>query len=607
MASRKFAALAALNILVLSACGGGGGGGGQTTRPEPVASVSIATRSVTASATYADYAPSRSITVTAANVPDTGLYVGVEAGTAGLASADLQPTSETTASLSLQFRSPIDLEVGTVTDQVTVYVCFDDQCDRQVSGSPMTVSVSYTVSAPMTAALVTPALEATGTLQDMSAPQRSTMISLNHTGAIPPSVLTDTTYASIDYVSALFSSPISTQVTVNFRHPANMGVGVYSENVALRVCYDAACRREVTGSPLALHTTYTVASVIPPEPNVTTLPYLTRTTLPHDVIDAEYSASLDAIVMVSAKPTSSLYVYDTATGTESEVRLNRVPTAVGISPDGNTAAVGHDALITIVDLTTAGQAGAPAPVVLNLSADAFDVVLDGHGFVHAVPRVDQWVEMHSVEIATNTESLGTGILRAGSHMKLHPSGESVYTADNGLSPSDIAKFDIRSGSAQGLYDSPYHGDYAMCGDLWLKQDGAVIYTKCGNTFRTSTVRNDDMVYNGRLQLSDSTTYGYQIDSLSQSDATDEIALLEADWYSCTIANRDCYTHLNLYESDFLNRTAVYGLAPIDLDGSTYSQRGLFVFHSADGSHRYLISRLWQFAGNDQPYYLTVQQ
>src|SRR4030095_14551802 len=84
MAFQRFAALAALNILVLSACGGGGGGG-EAISAAPEASVSIATRSVTVSATYADYAPSRSITVTAANVPDTGLYVGVDAGTAGLA------------------------------------------------------------------------------------------------------------------------------------------------------------------------------------------------------------------------------------------------------------------------------------------------------------------------------------------------------------------------------------------------------------------------------------------------------------------------------------------------------------------------------------------
>jgi chitinase len=339
---------------------------------------------------------------------------------------------------------------------------------------------------------------------------------------------------------------------------------------------------------------------------VPALPYLTRTTLSHDVIDAEYSAALDAIVMVSAKPTSSLYIYDTATGTEREVRLNRVPTAVSISPDGQTAAVGHDAMLSIVELASAGQPGAPAPVVLNLSADAFDVVLDGRGFVHAFPRVDQWVVPHSVEIAANVERLGTGSLYAGSRAKLHPSGNFVYTANNGLSPSDIAKYDIRGSSAVELYDSPYHGDYAMCGDLWMKQDGAVVYTKCGNTFRSSTTQAQDMVYNGRLQLSE-VAHGFFIDSLSQSDASDEIALLESPWYSCTFNQSGCYSHLNLYESEFLNRTAMYSLAPVTVDINTYSQQGLFVFHSADGLHRYLISRLSHFPGENQPYYLTVLQ
>jgi hypothetical protein len=463
------------------------------------------------------------------------------------------------------------------------------------------------VSSPTVATLAAPSLSVSGVLQDSFAPQGSALITLASPGAIPPTVRIDASYASISYVSSQQSSPGALGVTVNFLHPANLGVGVYSENVALQVCYDFTCRREVNGSPLILQTTYTVASVEPPEEGVEPLTYLSRTTLSHDVVDAEYSAALDAIVMVSAKPTSSLYLYDTATGTERELQLSKVPTAVAISPDGQSAAVGHDALITVVELTSIGQSGAPAPVLLNLTTEAFDLIFDARGFVHAFPRTDQWVDAHSVEIATNIERLGTGTLRAGTHAKLHPSGDFVYTADNGLSPSDIAKFDIRAGIAAGLYDSPYHGDYEMCGDLWLKQDGSVIYTKCGNTFRTSTTRSEDMVYNGRLQLSASQSYGYQIDSLSQSEATHEIMLLEADWYQCNVANYRCYTHLGLYESEFLNRTAVYSLAPIAAGSSTYSQRGLFVFHSADGEHRYMLSRLFAFSGNDQPYYLTVIQ
>ncbi len=568
----------------------------------------MATRSVTASASYADYGPTRTVTVTAANVHDDGLYVGVDATNNGILSVDFQASSETTASLVLQFRSPVDLDVGTVTDQVTVYVCMDDQCARQVRGSPMTLSASYSVSSPMVAALAVTSVSVTGAVQDPSAPQSSALINLAQTGAIPPTVRMDNFgYASIAYVSSQQTSPGAVGVQLNFRQPSELGIGVYDENVALRVCYDFDCRREVNGSPLTLRTTYTVASVVPPEEGVQPLPYLSRTTLSHDVIDAEYSRALDAIVMVSAKPTSSLYLYDTATSTERELRLNRVPTAVAVSPDGLTAAVGHDALITVVDLVSVGQPAAPAPVLLNISTEPFDLILDGRGYVHGFPRVDQWVEPHSVEIATNIEQLGTGLLYAGARAQLHPSGDFVYTADNGLSPSDIAKFDIRTGVADRLYDSPYHGDHEMCGNLWLKQDGAVIYTKCGNTFRTSAVQNQDMLYNGRLQLSTSQTYGYQIDSLSQVDATHEIMLLEADWYQCTVVKFDCYSHLGLYESDFLNRTAVYTLAPIDVGGNTYSQRGLFVFHSADGLQRYMISRLFAFDGDVQPYYLTVLQ
>jgi hypothetical protein len=604
MTCRWSAGLVALSILLLSGCGGGGGGG-SSGPPEP--SVSISGASLDASATYAESGPGRELLVTVTNPPSAGLHVRVQGTSRGIGNVDFRPASATTASLIVQFRSPLDLSVGTVTDQITVSVCKDSECAQHVRGSPMTVATSYTVSSPTTAALAVSSVSVKGAPQDSSAPQGSVAINLTNAGPIAPSVRAVGTFPSIDHITGRQSSPGTMTVQIDFRHPSSLGLGVYNENLFLRVCYDTDCRREVNGSPFIVQTSYTVGHFTPPEQGVPPLPYLTRTTLSHDVVDAEYSAALDAIVMVSAQPTHSLYVYDTATGAEREVRLNRVPTAVSVSLDGQTAAVGHDALITVVELADAGQPGAPSPTVLNVSADVFDLVLDGRGFVHAFPRTDQWVEAHSVEIATNIEQLGAGSLRAGSRAKLHPAGDFVYTADTDLYPSDITKFDIRSGAADRIYDSPYHGEYAMCGSLWLKQDGAVVYTKCGNTFRTSTTQSQDLLYNGRLQLSIAQVYDYQIDSLSQSDATDEIALLEAPWYACTIAKVGCYTHLNLYESAFLNRTAVYSLAPVEIGTSTYTQRGLFVFHSADGLHRYIISRLFDFPAVDPPYYVTVQQ
>ena len=71
-----------------------------------------------------------------------------------------------------------------------------------------------------------------------------------------------------------------------------------------------------------------------------------------------------------------------------------------------------------------------------------------------------------ISLATGEETTSSGYsIYAGTVAKLHPGGKAMYGADNGISPSDIEKYDIQSGTASVLYDSPYHGDYAMCGDL----------------------------------------------------------------------------------------------------------------------------------------------
>jgi hypothetical protein len=601
----KVAALAAVSLLSFTGCGGGGGGDSSASTET---SMSIATASVSAAAGYGDYAPTRTVRLTATNVPDGGLYIGIEASGQAVSFVDFSPISNTQVDLVVQFRQPVELPVGTATASIRVEVCYDEQCTRQVRGSPASLAASYSVTSPSTVGLGTALVSATGYMHDTTQPQAIAMVDVSN----PPDnnltfVLTQAA-TNVQSVTNLSGNTNVVNLQLNFRMAAYAGVGVHIEDVAVRACYDSSCVREVPGSPLVIHTTYTVSSSVPPEPGLTPLPYVSRTPLSHDVIDAEYDRALDAIVMVSSSPTNALYLYDVSDGTERQLSLNSSPTAVSVSPDGQFAAVGHDALITHVDLQ-ALIAGAPVTKLLNVSTVVFDVVLDGRGNVHALPAADQWVSVHSVEVATNTETLGTGSLYAGTRGRLHPSGDYMYTANNGLSPSDIAKYDVRSGTANELYDSPYHGDYAMCGDVWLAENGATIYTKCGNTFRSSTTQSQDMVYSGRLQLSTSQYYGFVIQALSQADATKEIMLIEADSYECAphSANNRCYTHLALYESDFLNRAALYSLPSIELGGSTYSQRGAFVFHSSDGLHRYMISRLYGAPGATQPHYLTVVQ
>lgn len=393
------------------------------------------------------------------------------------------------------------------------------------------------------------------------------------------------------------------RILIRYRSPDTLEAGVYEDTLAISACATEGCPTEFAGSPIPVSSSYTVESSADPVRDP--LPFSSRITLSHDIVDAEYSRTHDQLVMVSAEPSNALYVYDAATATERSLPLNKRPTAVSISPDGRHVAIGHDALITVVDLATVGQPGAPAPVLLNVATTVFDMAFDGRGRIHVVPAQDQWVGMHTVDVASNTAQVGGWMLRAGSHARLHPSGDFVYTADNGLSPSDIAKWEVTAATPVLLYDSPYHGDYGMCGNLWFSESGSHIYTACGNTFSSSTVRASDMVYTGRFEL---TGPAYQVSWAEANAARGEVSLIEHSGWGCTItfhASEPCYNHLGTWDAQFLTRKSLYSLPPVLHAGVVRDQAGLFVFYHSTGVRRFLLSKLAAGTGVAPAYLLTT--
>ena len=298
------------------------------------------------------------------------------------------------------------------------------------------------------------------------------------------------------------------------------------------------------------------------------------------VIDAEYSTSLNKIIMVASTPSNQLHIYDPVTEADIAVNLNLVPTCVSVSPDGLYAAVGHNAWISYVNLSTATLVK-----TLATTADVFDVVLAGNGYVYAFPRIDQWVAIHTVNISTGTETLGdTWAIYAGTRAKLHPGGTKMYGADNGLSPADIEKYDISGGSATYLYDSPYHGDYYMCGDLWISEDGLRIFTRCGNVFRSSPNRYssgttpEDMTYNGALQ-----GLGL-VKHLSNSQAIGMVAVVPDNTYSSTTAD----TEVQIFNYDFLTFNSKVTLPSFVVSNtSAYAGHGKYVFYNS-GATKYFV-------------------
>jgi chitinase len=312
-----------------------------------------------------------------------------------------------------------------------------------------------------------------------------------------------------------------------------------------------------------------------PEQVVAITAYPAMAPLAHRVLDAEYSRALDAIVMIDDAP-NALYVYDPVAKTEKKVLLPLAGTAVGVSPDGLKAVVGHNGYVTHVDLV-AGTIIRTWPVAAVLG----DVVLAANGYAYIFPETPSFDTIHALDLASGAETkAGTFIGFEGTRARLHPDGASIYGADNHVSPADIRKFDISGGAAITGYDSPYHGDYAMCGNLWLSEDGARIFTACGNVFRATSARATDMVYAGTLEATTSVRH------LADSTAAGEVLAVPGVSYFGGTGHED--ESILVFAADFLTRKPSVAVSPFITPAGSFAGHGRFVFWSADASRRYAL-------------------
>jgi hypothetical protein len=293
------------------------------------------------------------------------------------------------------------------------------------------------------------------------------------------------------------------------------------------------------------------------------------------VTDAEFSARFGRIVAVSNAPDSRVHVYDPLTQVGTSDPLPLPGTCVSVGPDGTQAVVGHDRFVSVVDVAT-GTVTATLPI----GTDCGDIVLAGNGFAYAVPAFGQWERVFCLELATGTVTQSGGFsTRAGTKIRLHPNGRNMYGANNGLSPSDIEKYEISAGTAQYLYDSPYHGTYPMSGDLWISDDGLRIFVRGAHVFRSSQIRSEDMTYNGSLA-------GMSlVRSLDHSAAAGKVVAIPDRGFSGP-PNID--TELRLYDYEFLALDGAFPFPRLRVGTADHPLHGRHVFFTADGRRAWVL-------------------
>ena len=135
--------------LALAACGGGGSGsssGGGSGGQNNNVSMSVTPQSVAVSATTAQPGPTASVQVTFSGMTQNQqVYLTGTLTKHGIQSIQ-DASGSSPISVTIQFQTPASLGAGVYTDTINLEGCYDQACTQQVTGSPVSVQVQFTVT-----------------------------------------------------------------------------------------------------------------------------------------------------------------------------------------------------------------------------------------------------------------------------------------------------------------------------------------------------------------------------------------------------------------------------------------------------------------------------
>jgi len=306
-------------------------------------------------------------------------------------------------------------------------------------------------------------------------------------------------------------------------------------------------------------------------------------TLPYRPVTAEYSNALDRIIFIAASP-SQLHIFDPLSNTDIPVNLPKPPLSLSVSLDGLHAAVGHDALISWVNLQTA-----TVEKILPANITVTSLVL-GKYYVYILTYSGgtEWIQ-----ISTGTS--GANGVYNGTTGRLHPSGMAIYTTEDGSSPEHLQDLNVSTGPVTNAAQGPYHGDYGVCGGVWFSPDGRRTYTGCGTVYQaapedtglgllccgsgTLDTKADDLYWT-------TLTGAPLIRSLTESEALGRVAAIPSSYqYSQNPVNDN---QVLLYDSPYLEPAGIFQLPDFTANGKTYQAHGQQVFYNQSSTALYAV-------------------
>ncbi len=288
--------------------------------------------------------------------------------------------------------------------------------------------------------------------------------------------------------------------------------------------------------------------------------------LPFRPVGAEYSTALDRLILISTNP-NQIHIYAPDTQIDVVVNLAKAPLALSISPDGQHAVVGHDGLISYVNLA-AGSVERTFSIPFSVQAIVLTtdwIYAQSSSYSYGIPNTV------SIRIATGVSTPAT-LSYVASVLRFDSALNTVYGAYNGL-----LHFDISTGPMTSVTSL----SYSSCTQVFVSSDGTRIYPGCGPVVRASADTTQDGRY---IQAVPGVA---QIKSLTESSATRRIALIPFD-SSYNSTNPD--NQIRLFETAHLNLVAQFALMDFQAVSRSYKAHGKWVFFNAASSLLYAVTQ-----------------
>ena len=302
-------------------------------------------------------------------------------------------------------------------------------------------------------------------------------------------------------------------------------------------------------------------------------------TLPYQPVTAEYSYALDRIILIAANP-NQLHIFDPSTNTDTVVNLPKPPLSLSVSLDGLYAAVGHDALISYVNLQTLTL---EQTLAANTTVNA--LVL-GSSYIYVLSN--------STAIQISNGASSSFFTYGASYGRVHPSGTAVYAVSSG-SPGLLQDLNVSTGPVTADSTGPYWGDYPICGGVWFSPDGRRVYTGCATAYQANPQDTSLRLLAGSTQTLDTNADGLywgalsgtsQIRSLSESAALGSVAAipLESQYGTPIVLDNQVF----LYDSTYLEPAGIFQLPDFIANGNNYQAHGQQVFYNQAGTAMYVV-------------------